>query len=155
MSAARSTAAMWRRYASFIRRPPQLTVAWCDPDTGARAWLVINSLRGGAAGGGTRMRIGLDPREVTYLAKAMELKFSLSGPGIGGAKNGIDFDPRDARKKQVLERWYRWIEPFLRERYGTGGDLNVDEVIDVIPAFEAIGLSHPQEGVIQGHLNPD
>jgi glutamate dehydrogenase (NAD(P)+) len=101
------------------------------------------------------MRVGLDPREVTYLSKAMELKFSLSGPAIGGAKNGIDFDPRDPRKLQVLERWYRWLEPYLRERYGTGGDLNVDEVLDVIPAFEAIGLSHPQQGVIQGHLRPD
>ena len=147
--------AMWRRYADFIRTPPQLTVAWNDPETGARAWLVINSLRGGAAGGGTRMRIGLDPREVTYLSKAMELKFSISGPAIGGAKNGIDFDPRDPRKQQVLERWYRWLEPYLRERYGTGGDLNVDEVIDVIPAFEAIGLSHPQQGVIHGHLKSD
>jgi glutamate dehydrogenase (NAD(P)+) len=146
---------MWRRYADFIRTPPQLTVAWNDTETGARAWLVINSLRGGAAGGGTRMRVGLEPREVTYLAKAMELKFSLSGPPIGGAKNGIDFDPRDPRKQQVLERWYRWLEPYLRERYGTGGDLNVDEVIDVIPAFEAIGLSHPQQGVIHGHLKSD
>jgi glutamate dehydrogenase/leucine dehydrogenase len=66
-------------------------------ETGARAWLVINSLRGGAAGGGTRMRLGLDPREVIYLAKAMELKFSISGPPIGGAKTGIDFDPLDPR----------------------------------------------------------
>jgi glutamate dehydrogenase (NAD(P)+) len=143
---------MWKRYASFIRTPPQLSFAWSDPDTGARAWLVINSLRGGAAGGGTRMRVGLEPREVTYLAKAMELKFSISGPAIGGAKNGIDFDPRSPRKAEVIERWYRWIEPYLRERYGTGGDLNVDEVLDVIPAFQSIGLTHPQQGVIHGHL---
>ena len=80
----------WQRYAQFIRTPPELSVAWHDNETGARAWLVINSLRGGAAGGGTRMRLGLDPREVIYLAKAMELKFSICGPPIGGAKNGID-----------------------------------------------------------------
>src|SRR3954469_2161765 len=152
MTAARTSAAMWKRYASFIRTPPQLSIAWSDADTGARAWLVINSLRGGAAGGGTRMRVGLEPREVTYLAKAMELKFSISGPAIGGAKNGIDFDPRNPRKAEVIERWYRWLEPYLRERYGTGGDLNVDEVLDVIPAFQSIGLSHPQQGVIHGHL---
>ena len=153
--ASTSRTSMWRRYAAFIRTPPELVIAWHDRETTARAWLVINSLRGGAAGGGTRMRIGLDPREVTYLAKAMELKFSISGPAMGGAKNGIDFDPRDPRKQQVIERWYRWLEPFLRERYGTGGDLNVDEVLDVIPAFERIGLRHPQQGVIQGFLKPD
>lgn len=144
----------WRRYAQFIRTPPALSVAWSDNETGARAWLVINSLRGGAAGGGTRMRLGLDPREVIYLAKAMELKFSICGPPIGGAKNGIDFNPRDPRRTVVLERWYDAIRPYLRERYGTGGDLNVDEVLDVIPAFAKLGLAHPQQGVIQGHLQP-
>jgi glutamate dehydrogenase (NAD(P)+) len=101
------------------------------------------------------MRLGVDPREVTYLAKAMELKFSISGPPIGGAKTGIDFDPSDSRKGDVLERWYRAAMPVLRDRYGTGGDLNIDEVLDVIPAFERIGLHHPQEGVVRGHLRPD
>jgi glutamate dehydrogenase (NAD(P)+) len=146
---------MWRRYASFLRTTPELTLAWSDRETDARAWLVINSLRGGAAGGGTRMRPGVDPREVTYLAKGMELKFSISGPPIGGAKTGIDFDPADARKADVLERWYRAAMPVLRDRYGTGGDLNIDEVLDVIPAFERLGLHHPQEGVVRGHLGPD
>jgi glutamate dehydrogenase/leucine dehydrogenase len=146
---------MWRRYADFIRRPPELTIAWQDESTGARAWLVINSLRGGAAGGGTRMRLGVDPREVVYLSKAMELKFSIAGPPIGGAKTGIDFDPSDPRKAQVLERWWRAIEPYLRERYGTGGDLNVDEMLEVIPTFERLGLHHPQQGVIRGHLQQD
>jgi glutamate dehydrogenase/leucine dehydrogenase len=151
----RTSASTWRRYAAYIRTPPELNIAWSDRETGARAWLVINSLRGGAAGGGTRMRPGLDPREVIYLAKAMELKFSISGPPIGGAKTGIDFDPADGRHSDVLQRWYTAILPVLRERYGTGGDLNVDEVIDVIPAFERLGLEHPQEGVVRGHLRPD
>ena len=145
----------WKRYAAYLRTPPELAITWNDRETGARAWLVINSLRGGAAGGGTRMRIGLEQREVTYLAKAMELKFAISGPAIGGAKNGIDFDPSDPRKSDVIERWYRALAPILRDRYGTGGDLNVDEVLDVIPAFERIGLGHPQDGVVRGHLQPD
>lgn len=145
----------WSRYASFLRRPPELTVNWTDPVTGARGALVINSSRGGAAGGGTRMRLGLKVREVTYLAKAMELKFALSGPQIGGAKAGIDFDPQDERKASVLERFYAAIAPWLRERYGTGGDLGVDEALDVIPACERVGVRHPQEGVVRGHYRPD
>jgi glutamate dehydrogenase (NAD(P)+) len=145
---------MWRRYAAFLRTPPELNIAWHDRDTGARAWLVINSQRGGAAGGGTRMRPGLDPREVICLAKAMELKFSISGPAIGGAKAGIAFDPADPRKAAVLQRWYAAIRPVLRERYGTGGDLNIDEVLEVTPAFDRLGLLHPQEGVVRGHLRP-
>jgi glutamate dehydrogenase/leucine dehydrogenase len=101
------------------------------------------------------MRLGLGAREVTYLAKAMELKFALAGPPIGGAKTGIDFDPSDPRKAAVLERWYRTIAPILCERYGTGGDLNVDELLEVVPAFERLGMHHPQEGVVRGHLRPD
>ncbi|NJD11021.1 MAG: amino acid dehydrogenase [Gemmatimonadetes bacterium] len=151
---ARASAGTWPRYAAFIRTPPELSISWHDPHSGARAWLVINSLRGGAAGGGTRMRLGLDPHEVMYLAKAMELKFSICGPPIGGAKNGIDFNARDPRRTEVLERWYHAIRPYLRSRYGTGGDLNVDEVLDVIPAFRKLGLAHPQQGIIQGHLQP-
>ena len=146
---------MWSRYSEFLRTPPELTIDWRDPSTGARAWLIINSHRGGAAGGGTRMRQGVTPAEVTYLAKTMELKFALAGPPIGGAKTGIDFDPHDPRKAQVLRRWYRAIAPYLRECYGTGGDLNVDEVAEVIPYTAALGLRHPQEGVVRGHLRPD
>jgi len=145
----------WRRYARFVRLPPELIITWTDAETGARGWLVLNSSRGGAAGGGTRMRAGLHPREVTYLSKAMELKFALSGPAVGGAKSGIDFDPLDPRRQDVLERWFRAIEPLLRERYGTGGDLNVDEREDVIPTFKRLGLPHPQAGLVRGHFRVD
>jgi glutamate dehydrogenase/leucine dehydrogenase len=61
--------------------------------TGAEGWIVINSLRNGAAGGGTRMKKGLTRAEVISLAKVMEVKFSVCGPPIGGAKSGINFDP--------------------------------------------------------------
>ena len=77
------------------------------------------------------MRRGLDRREVESLAKTMEVKFTVSGPAIGGAKSGIDFDPSDPRKDGVLRRWYRAVAPLLRAYYGTGGDLNVDEMAEV------------------------
>jgi glutamate dehydrogenase/leucine dehydrogenase len=99
--------------------------------------------------------LGAKPREVDYLAKVMELKFALAGPSIGGGKSAIDFDPRDPRKHDVLCRWYRAIAPYLRAHYGTGGDLNVDEVTEVVPIFRELGLAHPQEGVVRGHLQPD
>jgi glutamate dehydrogenase/leucine dehydrogenase len=143
---------MWTRYNAFLLAPPEVTVAWHDTETEARGWLVVNSFRGGAAGGGTRMRIGANPREVGYLAKTMELKFALAGPAIGGAKSALDFDPADPRKTGVLERWFAAIAPYLRERYGTGGDLNVDEVLEVIPLIQALGVEHPQAGVVRGHF---
>lgn len=136
----------------FEERAPEIVFEWHDAPTGARGWVVINSLRGGAAGGGTRMRMGLDRREVESLAKTMEVKFSVCGPPIGGAKSGIDFDPSDPRKNAVLDRWYKAVMPLLKTYYGTGGDLNVDELHDVIPITERYGLRHPQEGVVNGHI---
>jgi glutamate dehydrogenase/leucine dehydrogenase len=84
----------------------------------------------------------------------MEIKFSVSGPAIGGAKSGINFDPADPRKQGVLERWYAAVKPLLKSYYGTGGDLNVDEIHEVIPITEQNGVWHPQEGVFNGHFNP-
>jgi glutamate dehydrogenase/leucine dehydrogenase len=138
----------------FEEKNPEIVFEWNDSETEAKGWVVINSLRGGAAGGGTRMRIGLDKREVESLAKTMEVKFTVSGPAIGGAKSGINFDPADPRKRQVLQRWYAAVAPLLRSYYGTGGDLNVDEIHEVIPITEDCGVWHPQEGVFNGHFKP-
>ena len=138
----------------FENKTPEIVFEWSDPETEAVGWVVINSLRGGAAGGGTRMRKDLDKREVESLAKTMEIKFTVSGPQIGGAKSGINFDPNDPRKEGVLKRWYHTVYPLLKNYYGTGGDLNVDEIHEVIPITEDFGLWHPQEGIVNGHFNP-
>ena len=135
-------------------KSPEIVFNWKDSETEAEGWTVINSLRGGAAGGGTRMRLGLDMNEVLSLAKTMEVKFTVSGPAIGGAKSGINFDPNDPRKKDVLKRWYKAVSPLLKSYYGTGGDLNVDEIHEVIPITEECGVWHPQEGVFNGHFQP-
>ncbi|SEM18688.1 Glutamate dehydrogenase/leucine dehydrogenase [bacterium A37T11] len=137
---------------TFENKRPEIVFEWKDSETEAEGWVVINSLRGGAAGGGTRMRLGLDRNEVESLAKTMEVKFTVSGPAIGGAKSGINFNPADPRKRGVLERWYKVVTPILKNYYGTGGDLNVDEIHEVIPITESYGLWHPQEGVLNGHF---
>tara|TARA_B110000967_G_scaffold209417_1_gene265534 strand:- start:1484 stop:2716 length:1233 start_codon:yes stop_codon:yes gene_type:complete len=138
----------------YENKQPEIVFHWKDQETEAEGWTVINSLRGGAAGGGTRMRKGLNKNEVLSLAKTMEVKFTVSGPAIGGAKSGINFDPNDPRKRGVLERWYKAVTPLLKHYYGTGGDLNVDADKDVIPITESCGVWHPQEGIFNGHFKP-
>jgi len=138
----------------YENKQPEIVFHWKDKETVAEGWVVINSLRGGAAGGGTRMREGLDMNEVLSLAKTMEVKFTVSGPAIGGAKSGINFNPNDPRKRGVLERWYKVVTPLLKYYYGTGGDLNVDADKDVIPITEDCGVWHPQEGIFNGHFKP-
>ena len=101
------------------------------------------------------MRKGLNKQEVISLAKTMEVKFTVSGPAIGGAKSGINFDPNDPNRDEVLRRWYKAVMPLLKSYYGTGGDLNVDEIDDVIPITESYGLWHPQEGIVNGFFHPN
>ena len=137
----------------FEQTPPEIVFEWKDKELGAEGWVVINSLKGGAAGGGTRMRKGLNRNEVESLAKTMEIKFTVSGPKIGGAKSGINFDPQNPKKEEVLKRWYKVIMPLLKNYYGTGGDLNIDELVEVILITESYGLSHPQEGVVNGFFS--
>ncbi len=139
----------------YETKAPEIVFHWHDSETIAEGWVVINSLRGGAAGGGTRMREGLNEHEVLSLAKTMEIKFTVAGPPIGGAKSGINFNPNDPRKSGVLERWYKAVKPLLKNYYGTGGDLNVDEIHEVIPITNDLGIDHPQEGVLTGHYNPN
>ena len=139
----------------FEKKQPEIIFEWNDDQTDAKGWIVINSLRGGAAAGGTRMRIGVTKEEVIALAKTMEIKFTVSGPKIGGGKSGINFDPKDPRKEEVLRRWYKAASPLLRTCYGTGGDMNVDEVDEVIPICKENGILFPLEGVIRGHYQKD
>ena len=139
----------------FEEKKPEIIFEWKDKYTDAEGWIVINSLRGGAAAGGTRMRIGVTRDEVLALAKTMEIKFTVAGPPIGGGKSGINFDPRDPRKKEVLERWYAAAKPLLKTYYGTGGDMNVDEVNEVMPICKQNGILFPLEGIVNGHYNKD
>ena len=139
----------------FEDKKPEIVFEWKDEKTHAEGWIVINSLRGGAAAGGTRMRIGVTKDEVLALAKTMEVKFTVAGPPIGGGKSGINFDPRDPRKKEVLRRWYEAAKPLLKTYYGTGGDMNVDEVHEVMPICEEQGILFPLEGIVNGHHKRD
>ena len=142
------------RYREFFLQEPEKIVHWQDDQTDAEGWLVINSLTGNAAGGGTRMRVNAVCEEAVFLAKTMEVKFRIARPQIGGAKSVLRFDPSDPRKHDVLRRWFRHIGDLLRNCYGTGGDQNVneDEVCEL--TAEAIDLAHPQEGVVRGHYAP-
>lgn len=139
----------------FENTRPEIVFEWKDTETEAEGWVVINSLRGGAASGPTRMRKGLDKHEVELMAKTMEVRFTISGPPVGGAYSGINFNPADPRKPGVLERWYAAVGPMLKYYYGTSGDTNVSETGEIIPITEQLGILHPQEGVFSGYYKSD
>jgi len=51
---------------NYKNKKPEVVFEWEDQLTDARGWIVINTLKNGAAGGGTRMRKGLNKEEVHF-----------------------------------------------------------------------------------------
>ncbi len=128
-----------------MTEPALLEVAWTDPVTGCRGYLVIDRLVRGVASGGLRMRRGCTLFEVRGLARAMTLKEGLNYDPegryipLGGAKGGIDFDPYDDRARDVVARFLQAMKPLIERYWTMGEDLGLrQDVIDGVIA--EIGL---------------
>lgn len=133
--------------------PPAHEVTWTDPVTGARGFLVVHTLVGGLATGGTRMRPGCTISEVGDLARGMATKTSVFGLPVGGAKGGVDFDPRDPRAVGVLERFCSAMLPWLDGHWVTAEDLGVAQSrIDEV--FANLGLGQSYHAAITRSAHP-
>src|SRR5699024_10053835 len=117
-------------------------------------FLVVQTLVGGLATGGTRMRKGCTVEEVTDLARGMATKTATFGLPVGGAKGGIDFDPKDPRAMGVLTRFCEAMRPWLDRHWVTAEDLGVSqEQID--EAFAELGLSQSYHAAIGRSADPE
>ncbi|MFK3730359.1 Glu/Leu/Phe/Val dehydrogenase dimerization domain-containing protein [Streptomyces sp. NPDC088090] len=116
---------------------PLLSLAWTDHVTGRRGHLVVDRLVRGVASGGLRMREGCTAEEVAGLARGMTMKEALHyDPSaryvpLGGAKGGIDCDPRSPEAYGVLVRYLRAMRPYVERFWTTGEDLGLtQETVD-------------------------
>ncbi|MFT9771274.1 Glu/Leu/Phe/Val dehydrogenase dimerization domain-containing protein [Brevibacterium casei] len=123
-----------------------LDITWQDPVTGTHGFVVIDTLVRGTASGGLRMREGCTLEEVRGLAEGMTRKEAIHlVPGrryvpLGGAKGGIDFDPRAEGATDVLERFLVAVNPIMRAYWALGEDLGVrQDDIDEILERRALG----------------
>lgn len=120
-------------------RPAFLEITWHDHRSPAKGYVVIDRLLRGVSSGGLRMRAGCTLAEVRGLALAMtkkeaiHLRQGLRYIPVGGAKGGIDFDPRHPDASAVLERFLDSLAPILRSYWAVGEDLGVrQDVLDEI-----------------------
>ncbi|WP_235345721.1 Glu/Leu/Phe/Val dehydrogenase dimerization domain-containing protein [Brevibacterium sp. UCMA 11754] len=123
-----------------------MDITWQDPVTGAHGFVVIDTLVRGTASGGLRMRQGCTLEEVRGLAQGMTRKEAIHlRPGrhyvpVGGAKGGIDFDPRAPGARDILERFLVAMNPIMRAYWALGEDLGVRQSdIDDILAQRELG----------------
>lgn len=136
------------------RRSPYLRMEWVDAETGALGWLVVDSLVQGMATGGTRMRSGCTVNEVADLAYGMSNKTAAFDLPVGGAKGGIDFDPKDPRALDVLTRFCDVMKPYLDHHWVTAEDLGVtQDLIDTV--FARLGMSQSYHAAIARSSNPE
>ncbi|MGW5133764.1 Glu/Leu/Phe/Val dehydrogenase dimerization domain-containing protein [Streptomyces sp. NPDC004135] len=122
---------------------PLLSLTWTDHVTGRQGFLVVDRLVRGVASGGLRMRPGCTLEEVTGLARGMTLKEALHyDPAsryvpLGGAKGGIDCDPRDPQAYPLLVRYLRAMRPYVESVWTTGEDLGLSQDLVDRAAAEA------------------
>lgn len=137
-----------------VRRPePYMRLHWTDSHTGAVGYLVVHTLRAGLATGGTRMRAGCTLSEVEDLARGMANKTATFDLPVGGAKGGIDFDPKDPRAVEVLERFCEAMRPWIASHWVTAEDLGVPQhLIDEV--FEKLGLGQSYHAAISRADDP-
>jgi glutamate dehydrogenase (NAD(P)+) len=133
---------------------PLMRLTWTDPVTGTRGYLVVHTLVSGLATGGTRMRAGCTVTEVEDLARGMAAKTATFGLPVGGAKGGIDFDPKDPRAVGVLERFCEAMRPWLDAHWVTAEDLGVPQhLIDDV--FARLGLQQSYHAAITRSADPE
>ncbi|MFF8480131.1 Glu/Leu/Phe/Val dehydrogenase dimerization domain-containing protein [Streptomyces antibioticus] len=122
---------------------PCLSLTWTDGLTGRRGFLVVDRLVRGVCSGGLRMRDGCTLDEVTGLARGMSLKEALHYDPraryvpLGGAKGGIDCDPRDPDAYGLLVRYLRAVRPYVESCWTTGEDLGLSQDLVDRAAAEA------------------
>ncbi|MFF7313944.1 Glu/Leu/Phe/Val dehydrogenase dimerization domain-containing protein [Streptomyces sp. NPDC008137] len=122
---------------------PLLSLTWTDHLTGHQGFLVVDRLVRGVASGGLRMRAGCTLEEVTGLARGMTMKEALHYDPesryvpLGGAKGGIDCDPRDPQAYPLLVRYLRAMRPYIESCWTTGEDLGLTQDLVDRAAAEA------------------
>ncbi|WP_225925972.1 Glu/Leu/Phe/Val dehydrogenase dimerization domain-containing protein [Pseudonocardia abyssalis] len=131
-----------------------IRLTWTDPVTGTLGYLVVHLLVSGLATGGTRMRAGCTMAEVEDLARGMAAKTAVFDLPVGGAKGGIDIDPKDPRAFDVLTRFCEAMRPWLDGYWVTAEDLGVPQhLIDA--AFARIGLGQSYHAAISRSADPE
>jgi glutamate dehydrogenase (NAD(P)+) len=109
------------------------------PDEGVRGWLVVDTLRGGLAFGGTRFTPDLTQAEVSELARCMTWKLAAHGLPTGGAKAGLAVDPADPALPRKLRVFGEALREPLTSCAVIGKDLGAtDAMLDTI--YAALGV---------------
>ena len=106
---------------------PEKVVLVSDRKSGMRGVLVIDNTSRGIGKGGTRMSPTLTVSEVARLARTMTWKWAAVDLFHGGAKAGIQGDPRSPHKERILRAFARALANEVPTEYVFGLDMGLAE----------------------------
>ncbi len=141
-----------RRLSKFTAKKPEIVFEWKDRLSKAEGWLVINSVKNGAALAQTIIRKGITKEELEQYAKKSEIKLTISGPPVGGAAIGLNFDREDTRYQSIIERFFKTLTPILKSYCGVEAVENIT-ANEIEMLCNQMGLLHPWEGIVEGYLS--
>jgi len=141
--------------------PGEAIVAHYDAAGDTWMFIALHSTRGGAAGGGTRMKVYPTPADgladAMRLSEAMTLKLAVAGGPNGGGKAvlAVPAIPQGEERRRLLLAYGDLVES-LRGAFRTAPDVNTDDHdMDVVAerTRHAFGRSEGQGG--SGSTGPD
>jgi len=106
---------------------PENVVQVYNPRLQMSGILVIDNTALGPGKGGIRISPTVTPLEIFRLARAMTWKCALAGIPFGGAKSGIQINPFNSDKIQMVEAFAQLIAPYVPDKYIAAPDMNVGE----------------------------
>ncbi len=121
-------------------REPALRIQVALPETGATAYVVVDTVVRGLAGGGLRFSPAVTLEEVARLARTMTHKWASLGLPFGGAKLGVCADPNDPAKPEMVQELGEVLRPLLNSYLFTGPDMGTTSE-DLRPLYRAAGTN--------------
>jgi glutamate dehydrogenase (NAD(P)+) len=125
-----------------------------NPDLGYKAYISVNTLRGGMAFGGCRFSPNVTAEEVSELAYCMSLKLAPHGLPVGGAKGGFAVSPQNPKMLNIAADFGKQMGQLLKSNVVLGKDLGAtDEIMDHIyasagfPQLSPVHAHHPGKKV--------
>lgn len=109
---------------------PEKVLEVYNPRVNLRAILVIDNTALGPGKGGIRMTPTVDVKEVFRLARTMTWKNALADLPFGGAKSGIQADPKKIslqQKKELVQAFARALKSVCPKEYIAAPDVSTAE----------------------------
>ncbi|MDZ4083888.1 MAG: Glu/Leu/Phe/Val dehydrogenase dimerization domain-containing protein [Bdellovibrionales bacterium] len=121
-----------------------------NPELGYKAFISVNTLKGGMAFGGCRFSPNVTAEEVSELAYCMSLKLAPHGLPVGGAKGGFAVSPQNPNMLKIAADFGVKMGALLKSNVVLGKDLGAtDEIMDHIylsagfPQLSPVHAHHP------------